>query len=196
MTFHFTDGKVSGQRNSVPWANPHHQLGAKCWHEGDYHFPSLPWPSRAAVQEMLQPSHRAKQSKASADSCWGESRRSGVWASALCCDEVPWKLSMFPGRASGPGHCWGTKSSQVLAKKLHEHCKSHNTRALQCCKQYASYPGETFLNPLFQIKHTWSQALYKCINPWHLWEGNNRVIVSNTRAVPFCNVILPLANII
>lgn len=161
-----------------------------------------PCPAPAEPRHRKRRSHHTPQSKASADSCRGEKRKSGAWASALCCDEaepfpeVPRKLSVLPGRASSPGHRWGTEGSQLLTKNLCEHCESRNTQGLQCCKQYASYPTETFLNPLFQVKHIRSQAPYKYINPWQLWEGNNRVIVSNAWAVPFCNIILPLANII
>lgn len=166
--------------------------GTQWWHEGINTFPACPAPAEPHTW----------QSKAAADSCWGENGKRGAGARALCCDEaepvpeVQWKLSLFPGRTSGPGHHRSTKGSQVLAKKHCEHCRSHNTQAGQCCKQDASYPTETFLNPLLQIRHKWSQAPSKDINPWHPREGNNRVIVSDTRAVPFCNIILPLANII
>lgn len=80
-----------------------------------------------------------------------------------------------------------------LSQRSHGNCPC----SLACNTQTAVLqagcilPRETSLHPVSQIKHTWSQALY--INPRHLWEGNNPVIASNTRAPLLCSIILPFA---
>lgn len=82
------------------------------------------------------------------------------------------KLLQIPvGERTGKVGFEGVLSAAMkprLSQSSHGPCPCSlacNIQRQQCCRQAASYPAETFLHPLFQIKHTVPNSALKPLAP-------------------------------